>query len=154
MLMLASGYGIINSIGAEVAGTLTFVVTGHMTKLTNLAVDRLSSQQKQPLTVTEKNATMENAAVVLGFFGGALWACAVRQSLKRTAEFALLGVLHGTLFLCQNMETIGGAWWLRKFAAFCDDVDDDGSMCDLEDEAASLGAGIGNSTTIVGDAVS
>lgn len=151
MLLLAAGYGVINSVGSEIAGTLTFVITGHMTRLTNSAVTRsLSSQEeKKPLTPGEKYASIENAAVLLGFVGGALWASLFRRMLRST-EFVLLGVLHGASFLSQDMEAIGGAWWLRKY--FCEDVvGDDGSVCDVGEEDFAVIPDMGNSTS-VGDA--
>jgi len=75
VLMLASAYGIINSIGIEVSGTLTFVITGHMTKLTHQGVDRFSRKRgRKKLTDDDKAVVVQNSAVVAGFFGGALFA--------------------------------------------------------------------------------
>lgn len=132
MMMLAAGFGIINSIGQEVSGVLTFVVTGHMTRLTNLAIDRVSrTAGRKKLGAAGRAGAYLNAGVITGFFAGALWA-SVLMTLKVHDKFGVvsaIGILYGALFLWQDMESLGGAWWLRKDGAMCDNVDDDGSLC-------------------------
>lgn len=135
IMLLSLAFGIINSVGTEVAGTLTFVVTGHMTKLTNQVVDRWSrTAGRKPLTAQAKLAAVENSAVLFGFFGGALFAgfLASRGLVHKSGIFSVMGILYGLLFLWQDMEALGGAWWKRKGGDFCD-VDDDGEVC-LDDE--------------------
>ena len=137
VVMLASGFGIINSIGSEVAGTLTFVVTGHMTRLTNLFVDRLSRQRgRKELVDKDWDGVKQNSGVIGGFFVGALFAVLMKSKITNFAAgaFAAMGVLYGMLFSCIDMESLGGAWWKRKDNAMCDDVDNDGTICDLPDD--------------------
>jgi uncharacterized membrane protein YoaK (UPF0700 family) len=130
MMLLAAGFGIINSVGTEVAGTLTNVVTGHLTKLTHQVVDRLFSRQRKPIN---QPVLMQNLTVTFGFLAGAFLACLVRRNsfLPRTFpyEWSVLGILYGLLFVWQDMASLGGAWWLRKHKRFCD-LDDDGEICD------------------------
>lgn len=133
VMLLASAFGIVNSVGSEVAGTITFTTTGHLTKLTNQIVDRLSrTAGRKKLTPTDRVAAIQNAIVILGFFGGALWACLLRSFKVLKFEFAVMGCLYGILFLWQDMESLGGAWWLRTDGEMCD-LDDDGSLCHLDD---------------------
>lgn len=129
MMMLATGFGIINSIGSEIAGTLTFVITGHLTRLTNQLVDRIS--RKAGRQKTNKSVIFQNVSVLGGFFLGAGFGCyliAYRNWLTLPWNFSLLGFLYATLFFWKDMEALGGAWWLRKDDEFCD-IDDDGSTC-------------------------
>lgn len=131
VLLLALGFGIVNSVGTEVAGTLTFVVTGHMTKLTHQIVDRRLSRKQKAM---DSKAVAQNTAVLLGFLGGALFPWVAKQlSLVVPMEFAVLGLLYGGLFLWQDMEALGGAWWLRKNKRLCE-LDDDGVTCINEEE--------------------
>jgi uncharacterized membrane protein YoaK (UPF0700 family) len=99
--MLAAAYGIINSVGSEVAGTFTYVVTGHITKSTNILVDRISRSRGRK-RLSEKDKTFINDAVIVtgGFFSGALLASlmAKSQALYRPGVFACLGLLYGLLF--------------------------------------------------------
>ena len=71
MMMFATGYGVINSLGMEVTGTLNFVITGHYSKLVNNLVDRISrTAGRKKLTEAEKKIAAQNAAISGGFFGG------------------------------------------------------------------------------------
>merc|ERR1719491_2340545 len=62
--LLSFAWGIINSVGSEVAGTLIFVVTGAMTRLTNMVVDRVSR------TAGRKRISKEGALMSLSVIGG------------------------------------------------------------------------------------
>lgn len=105
--MLAMGFGIINSLGQDVTGTLTFVLTGHMTKVTHNLLDRSGSSQM-------------NLTVIGGFFAGAVWSFLVKPLMTYKNQFLLMGTLYSTLFL-----------WHDKInkADMCV-VDDDGSVCE------------------------
>jgi uncharacterized membrane protein YoaK (UPF0700 family) len=79
----------------EVAGSLTFVITGHMTRLVNQAVHRTSR------TAGRKKlySLVQNAAIIGGFFGGALFASFLkaRQILFKFGIISCLGTLeHST----------------------------------------------------------
>lgn len=122
MMMLSLGYGIINSVGTEVAGTLAFVVTGHMTKVTNLVVDRFSRKAgRVRLTKADRTAVKRSTCVIGSFFGGAIWAWGLLQrwpNLLVRGNFTIMGVLYAILFLWQDRETLGG-WWLRDDQLMC-----------------------------------
>mmetsp|Transcript_10453 Transcript_10453/g.14800 ORF Transcript_10453/g.14800 Transcript_10453/m.14800 type:complete len:342 (-) Transcript_10453:39-1064(-) len=137
-MMLACGYGIVNSIGMEETGTLTFVITGHMTKLLNQFIDRFSrAAGRKKMNASQKFALQQNSAVVSSFFGGAAWACYLiqkHQMLQSFGIFSAIGILYSLLFFWQDMESLGGAWWLRKDGAMCDNLDDDGKTCLLEEQ--------------------
>eukprot|EP00521_Asterionellopsis_glacialis_P011165 CAMPEP_0195292116 /NCGR_PEP_ID=MMETSP0707-20130614/8622_1 /TAXON_ID=33640 /ORGANISM="Asterionellopsis glacialis, Strain CCMP134" /LENGTH=340 /DNA_ID=CAMNT_0040352511 /DNA_START=148 /DNA_END=1170 /DNA_ORIENTATION=- len=136
-MMLACGYGIINSAGMEETGTLTFVITGHMTKLVNQLIDRVSrTAGRLKMNDGQKFAFKQNTAVVSSFFGGAMWACYLinrRQLLNSFGVFSTIGILYSLLFFWQDMASLGGAWWLRKDNAMCE-LDDDGKVCLLPEE--------------------
>jgi uncharacterized membrane protein YoaK (UPF0700 family) len=127
VMMLATAFGIVNLVGQEVAGSLTFVVTGHMTRLANQAVDRISRTAGRKKL--ERYGLVQNAAIIGGFFGGALFASFLqaRQILLQFGIFSCMGILYGALFLWKDVESLGGAWWLRKDGQMCD-LDDDGEM--------------------------
>lgn len=128
VMMLATAFGIVNAVGQEVAGSLTSVVTGHMTRLVNQAVDRISRTAGRKKL--ERYSLVQNAAIIGGFFGGALFASLLqaRQILLKFGMVSCLGILYGVLFLWKDMESLGGAWWLRKDGEMCD-LDDDGELC-------------------------
>lgn len=130
--LLALGFGIVNSVSTEVAGCLTFVITGHMTKLTHQLVDRVLSRKQKPM---DRKALVQNVNVLLGFFGGGLWACLIRKVLppQFRMECSVLGICFGLLFLWNDMESLGGAWWLRKEQQLCE-LDDDGVLCEIPEE--------------------
>jgi uncharacterized membrane protein YoaK (UPF0700 family) len=69
MILLATAFGLVNSVGQQASGTLTFVVTGSMTQLANQFVDRVSKK----LTSADKHAVVLNSAVIGSLFSGALW---------------------------------------------------------------------------------
>lgn len=120
--LLAFAWGIINSVGSEVTGTLVFVVTGAMTRLANMVVDRVSR------TAGRKRISREGAlmslSVVGGFVGGAAWSALLAVRAPRLLErgaFGLLGGIYGALFLWLDREALG-AWWADK----------DGKLCDID----------------------
>lgn len=119
-----------NAVGSEVSGTMTFVVTGHLTKLTNQFVDWVGGSSKQ-LSKPEKTAVVLNASAFFGFFAGAAFACVLRsrQWLNNFGIFSAIGVSYAALWLAHDMEDIGGAFWLRKDDELCD-LSDDGGICD------------------------
>jgi len=141
MMCLAIGFGVVNSVGAEVAGSLTFVITGHLTRLTNMFVDRFSrAAGRMKLTDADKTARNMNLSIFGSFLAGAGTACAIAASAKGGGKlgswiwkytFTILGVSYGLLFLRQDRETLGG-WWMRKDDEMCD-LDDDGENCELDD---------------------
>mmetsp|Transcript_34718 Transcript_34718/g.64031 ORF Transcript_34718/g.64031 Transcript_34718/m.64031 type:complete len:131 (-) Transcript_34718:101-493(-) len=123
--MLSAAFAVINSVGSEVGGTLTFVLTGHMTKLTALGVDRVSrTAGRKNLTDGDKSAAARCLLVIGAFFRGALWACGLAARAPRLIErgaFSAMGLLYGLTFLWQDRENLG-AWWLR----------DDEHMCEID----------------------
>lgn len=136
MVLFSAAYGIINSLGTEVSGTLTFVITGHVTRLVNQLVDRLSrTAGRNKLTEAQKTAVILNAAIYGGFCGGAVFATLLASSglLNRFGILSAVGVSHAALWLFHDMEALGGAWWLRKDEEMCD-LDDDGEPCEIDDK--------------------
>lgn len=152
MMLLATGFGVINSVGAEVAGSLTFVITGHLTRLTNMFVDRVSRTAGRKKL--DKEARDMNLSIFGSFFMGAFTACAIAASAKRGERlgswlwkytFSIVGVLYGLLFLRQDRETIGG-WWCRINGAMCD-LDDDGQNCELPNIQEEQGSAAATSSS-------
>ena len=108
--LLAAAFGLVNSVATQATGgTLTFVVTGAMTKLTNQLTDMLSSPNKQrfllvDLEPNERTQLNQNAMVLLGFFGGAAWATVFQSaasvsSLLSTYQLSVIGALFGSMFV-------------------------------------------------------
>lgn len=114
VMMLATGFGIINSIGSEVSGTMTFVVTGHMTKMTHLFMDRVSKTAgRKKLSKADWATIMQSAFVCMGFIGGVLLASVLQMKgiLCRVGVFSTIGILYGLLFSWKDtkMTSIVGA---------------------------------------------
>lgn len=111
--MLAAGYGMINSIGTDFTGTLTFVVTGHLTKLTHFATDWLV--ERKPFTPSDQALAKQSAVVTGGFFGGALVACLLNAEdlLFHRGIFSVVGMLYGLLFVSYDGKRIK-RWWKRR----------------------------------------
>jgi uncharacterized membrane protein YoaK (UPF0700 family) len=104
MLLLAAAFGIINSVGQDVAGLLTFVVTGHMTKLTAMAVDRLGGKDVSPVQAKDLAAAARSVGVIAAFFGGAMCGAVVLSRWPKLLDRGLatiIGVQFGALFLWQ-----------------------------------------------------
>jgi uncharacterized membrane protein YoaK (UPF0700 family) len=131
---LAAAFGIINSVGTEFAGALTFVVTGHLTRLTNLLVDhrffsfssssRLQKQQQEPWSAQDQKAAIQNVAITVAFFAGALFAFGLSriqclQHSRRLGAFSVMGALYGALFVWKDWSALtdggggggGPTWW-------------------------------------------
>jgi uncharacterized membrane protein YoaK (UPF0700 family) len=153
MMMLAMGFGIANSVGQELTGTLTFVITGHMTRLTNQVIDRVSrTAGRKKLTLADKQSFVQNFSIILGFFGGAAFAALLRT--KRFLEtqnwvFSAIGLSYAALFLWKDfsMESLNAAWWRKKDGEMCD-VDDDGEVCeDIEVEVNGSSIGVESKST-------
>jgi uncharacterized membrane protein YoaK (UPF0700 family) len=132
MMMLATGFGIINSAGQEVTGTLTFVITGHMTRLTNQVVDRISTTAgRKKWTLADKQGLVQNIAIISGFFGGAAFAGVLRAKgilMEKIGVFSGIGLAYAGLFLWKDVDSLCGAWWNRNDEGMCD-VEDDGKIC-------------------------
>jgi len=134
MMLFAGAFGIINALGTEVSGTLTFVVTGHLTRLVNQAVDRLSrTAGRQKMNELQRLAAVQNGAIFVGFVTGAAFGSLLlkRGLLERYGVFSIIGLLHAVLWLSHDMESLGGAWWLRK-AKTLREVDSTGKFCELD----------------------
>lgn len=111
--MLALAYGAINSMGTDFAGTLTFVVTGHVTKLTHLATDVIV--EDRPLTEADMVAAQQCVSVIGGFFVGALTSFYLlsKKLLLKRGFFSMLGVAYGVVFFSYDGRRIK-RWWKRR----------------------------------------
>ena len=114
MCLLSGAYGVINAVGTDMAGTMCFVLTGHLTKITNAIVDRFSTLAgKKPIDAL---GMFRSVSVFSGFFFGALAAWGGVKyvpSLKDRGLLSLMGTIYGALFLWQDAKNMGG-WWHRK----------------------------------------
>lgn len=97
MCLLSAAYGIINNVGNDVAGTTCFVLTGHLTQITNAIVDQFSSANSRSIC---DPGMVRSASVVFGFFFGAFAAWSVVKfcpSLKDRGLLSLMGIVYGAL---------------------------------------------------------
>lgn len=122
-ILLSFAWAIINSVGSEVTGTLVFVLTGAMTRLSNMIVDRISrtaGRKKIP-----KEGALMSLGVIGGFIMGAAW-CAFLNvkapQLTTFGAFSIMGGVYGLLFLWMDREKFG-AWWSGE-----------GELCDIDAE--------------------
>jgi len=123
-ILLSFAWGLINSVGSEVTGTLVFVVTGAMTRFANMMVDRISrtaGRKKIP-----KEGCLMSLSVIGGFMSGAAWCAFLTKTapqLTSYGAFSIMGGMYGLLFLWLDRNELG-AWWSR----------DDGELCDIDAE--------------------
>lgn len=119
-ILLSFAWGIINSVGSEVTGTLIFVVTGAMTRIANMIVDRISrtaGRKKIP-----KEGFLMSTSVIGGFILGAAWSAILSvkaPKLTSRGVFSIMGAMYGLLFLWLDRSELG-AWWLRKNGKLCE----------------------------------
>ena len=130
MCLLSAAYGIINAVGTDMAGTLCFVLTGHLTKITNAVVDRFSSLAgKKPIDAA---GMIRSSSVFFGFFIGAFTAWSgvkFYPSLKDRGLLSLMGTVYGALFLWQDAKNMGG-WWHRKSKSDECEIDNYDANCE------------------------
>ena len=129
MCLLSGAYGIINAVGTDMAGTMCFVLTGHLTKITNAIVDRFSTLAgKKPIDAL---GMFRSVSVFSGFFFGALAAWGGVKyvpSLKDRGLLSLMGTIYGALFLWQDAKNMGG-WWHRKAKKIHCEIDEYDANC-------------------------
>jgi len=129
MCLLSGAYGIINAVGTDMAGTMCFVLTGHLTKITNAIVDRFSTLAgKKPIDAA---GMFRSVSVFSGFFFGALAAWGGVKyvpSLKDRGLLSLMGTVYGALFLWQDAKNMGG-WWHRKSKKIDCEIDEYNANC-------------------------
>lgn len=127
-ILLSFSWGIINSVGSEVTGTLIFVVTGAMTRLSNFMVDRISrtaGRKKIP-----KEGMLMSLSVIGGFILGAAWSVflSIRApQLTTRGAFSIMGGIYGLLFLWLDRDVFG-SWWSKKNGELCE-IDADEVDC-------------------------
>ena len=120
--LLAFSWGIVNQVGSEVTGTLVFVVTGAMTRISNMLVDRISrtsGRKKIP-----KEGFLMSLSVISGFIFGAGWSAFLQRKapmLGQRGAFSIIGALYGLLFLWLDREQLGRGNKLCEISA--DEVD-------------------------------
>ena len=111
--MIALAYGAINSMGTDFAGTLTFVVTGHVTKLTHLATDVIV--ENKALTEADTVAAQQCVSVIGGFFVGALASFYLlsKKLLLQRGFFSMLGIAYAIVFFSYDGRRVK-RWWKRR----------------------------------------
>ncbi|KAL9182868.1 hypothetical protein ACHAXT_004147 [Thalassiosira profunda] len=118
-MLLAGSWGIINSVGSQVTGTLIFVVTGAMTRFSNMIVDRISrtaGRKKIP-----KEGFLMSLSVIGGFILGSAWSALFSKTAPElaTRSFGIMGGIYGLLFLWLDRTELG-AWWSKKNGKLCE----------------------------------
>lgn len=127
-ILLSFAWGIINSVGSEVTGTLIFVVTGAMTRFANMMVDRISStagRKKIP-----KDGMLMSLSVIGGFILGAAWSALLSKTAPKLATrgtFSIIGGIYALLFLWLDRVQLG-AWWTKEDGKLCE-IDSDEIDC-------------------------
>lgn len=128
-VLLSFAWGIINSVGSEVTGTLIFVVTGAMTRVANMIVDRMSrtaGRKKIP-----KEGFLMSMSVIGGFTMGAAWSAILSlkaPKLLSRGTFSIMGVIYGLLFLWLDRSELG-KWWQKKNGKLCE-ISADETSCE------------------------
>ncbi len=107
---LSFAFALVNGVGNDTAGTMTFVITGHMTKMITSIVDDRAAEEKSSWKATMQRLLQQNAfrtqlAVFLGFGGGAMFANGLRLNGIVNGQFASIGLLFCGLFLWKDSLT-------------------------------------------------
>ena len=121
-MLLSFSWGIINSVGSEVTGTLMFVLTGAMTRISNMIVDRISRTAGRKSI--PKEGLLMSLSVIGGFILGAAWSSFMVSNLPQLVTrgaFSIMGGIYGLLFLWLDRHEFG-AWWEKR----------DGKLCDID----------------------
>ena len=122
-ILLSFAWGIVNSVGSEVCGTLIFVVTGAMTRVSNMIVDRISRTAGRKKIA--KEGMLMSLSVISGFILGAAW-CAILSikapELLTRGVFSIMGIMYGLGFLWLDRHEMG-QWWLKK---------NGGKLCEID----------------------
>jgi len=119
LTLTAFCFGIINSVGTQYTGSLTFVVTGHITKLTNEIMDYISMPKHEKNNV-DKGGMIQNASLVVGFLIGAM--IASLNILPAKYEILSIALLYAVSFLWKDRMEIVGAREELTMAVSCDDA--------------------------------
>ena len=98
MLLLSAAFGMVNTAGSEATGVLTHVVTGHLQKLGQAAVDGLGGR----LHGEKQRAAQRSLVVMLAFGGGMLSAAASMRvctgsMAARLPPYSTLGVIFAAM---------------------------------------------------------
>lgn len=125
--LLAFAWSLTNLVGSEVTGAFVFVVTGAMSRLANMVVDRLSCTAGH--TQISCKGTLMSISDGGGFVWGAAWSAvstARAPRLLKRGGFCLLDGIYGAIFLWLDREALG-AWWSERDGKLCtigvDEVD-------------------------------
>lgn len=116
---LSFAFALVNGVGNDTAGTMTFVVTGHMTKMItsivdDRAADRTSSWKATADRLLQQNAFRTQLVVFWGFAGGAMFANALRLNGIVDGQFASIGLMFSGLFLWKDSITNKILWFSRR----------------------------------------
>lgn len=122
MILLSVAFGMVNSVGTEIGGTLAFVLTGHLTKLTNMVFDRFSrTAGRKKLTQKDLDGAKQSAIIIGGFFSGAVFAWGLIKQFPgflKFGTFSTMGALFGLLLIWQDRKALG-AWWDKEDGELC-----------------------------------
>jgi len=127
-ILLSFAWGIVNSVGSEVCGTLIFVVTGAMTRVSNMIVDLFIIKDGDGGEwAKQKEGMLMSLSVIGGFILGAAW-CAILSikapELLTRGAFSIMGIMYGLGFLWLDRHEMG-QWWLKK---------NGGKLCEIDPE--------------------
>ncbi|KAL7448760.1 hypothetical protein ACHAWC_000907, partial [Mediolabrus comicus] len=112
--LLSDYLTMLNPVGSEVTGTLIFVVTGAMTRVSNMMVDRISRTAGRKKI--SKEGMLMSLSVIGGFWMGAAWSVWLNKTMPdliKHGVFSIIGLTYGCLFLWLDRDLLG-AWWKRK----------------------------------------
>ena len=124
---LSFAFALVNGVGNDTAGTPTFVITGHMTKMMTSIVDDRAADTHSSWKATMQRLLRQNGfrtqlSVFLGFGGGAILANVLRLQGIVNGQFASIGILFSGLFLWKDALAKGRPWFSRSTKSSTDDL--------------------------------
>ena len=130
MLLLATGFGLVNAASSESAGAITCMVTGHLQKMSNQLVDFVR---------TGSVGSLQSASILSTFAAGVAAATAFARfspaPLRRLPPFACMGTVYAVSFVLSEWPLLG--WW-RTLLTLCrgggadEGVDAESDACELD----------------------
>ena len=127
MLLLATGFGLVNAASSESAGAITCMVTGHLQKMSNQLVE---------FARTGCVGSWQSASILSTFATGVAAATAFARfspaPLRRLPPFACMGAVYAGSFVLSEWPLLG--WW-RALVALCRGADEG---ADAEPETCEL----------------
>ena len=131
-VVLAAGFGAVNSVSVDVLATITWMLTIHMHKLTAVGVDALGLSGKAARAAAKLDPTLKRSVAVLAAFAGGVAAgagiCAAFPAFVNRGFATAMGASYAAVLLAHDYEGRVGFAALSRSLGACAA----GDVCDTD----------------------